>query len=127
MKLSSRSLFSSTSGWDRQGNGPPIRIGQLEHLVGHPACLRCLEVSKPDLDLAVTFAQDPLLQPYDRWSERVVWVRGPPTVYDSTGPVPLVAQGEDCVLTKLSVEALDLAGRDWELVFTGQSSASVAG
>jgi len=33
-----------------------------------------------DLDLAVTFAQDPLLQPYDRWSERVVWVRGPTTV-----------------------------------------------
>ena len=79
------------------------------------------------LDLAVTFAQDPLLQPYDRWSERVVWVRGPPTAYDSTGPVPLVAQDEECVLTKLSIEALDRAGRDWELVFTGPSSLSVAG
>jgi DNA-binding transcriptional LysR family regulator len=80
-----------------------------------------------DLDLAVSLAQDPLLEAYDRWPERVVWVRGAGTVYDSTSPVPLVAQGEDCVLTKLSVEALDLAGRDWELVFTGQSSASVAG
>ena len=80
-----------------------------------------------DLDLAVTFAQDPLLQPYDRWSERVVWVRGPATVYDSTGPVPLVTHDEECVLTKLSVEALDRAGRDWEMVFRGPSSHSVAG
>src|SRR5262249_42263636 len=45
-----------------------------------------------DLDLAVTFAQDPLLEPHDRWAERVVWVRGAGTIYDSTGPVPLVAQ-----------------------------------
>ena len=80
-----------------------------------------------DLDIAVTFAQDPLIQPYDRWSERVVWVRGPATVYDSTGPVPLVVHDEECVLTKLSIEALDRAGRDWEMVFRGPSSLSVGG
>jgi DNA-binding transcriptional LysR family regulator len=80
-----------------------------------------------DLDLAVTFAQDPRLQPYERWSERVVWVRGTANVYDSAGPVPLVLQDEDCVLTKLSIEALDRAGRDWEMVFTAASSASVVG
>jgi DNA-binding transcriptional LysR family regulator len=80
-----------------------------------------------DLDLAVTFAQDPLLEAYDRWAERVVWVRGAGTIYDSTGPVPLVAQDEDCALTKVAVEALDLAGRDWELAFTGPTSASVVG
>jgi DNA-binding transcriptional LysR family regulator len=80
-----------------------------------------------DLDLAVSFAQEPLLEAYDRWAERVVWVRGAGTVYDSSGPVPLVAQDEDCVLTKLAIEALDLAGREWELVFTAPSSASVAG
>ena len=80
-----------------------------------------------DLDLAVTFAQDPLLQPYDSWAERAVWVRGAATVYDAADPVPLVAQDEDCVLTKLSIEALDRAGRDWEMVFTAASSVSVAG
>jgi DNA-binding transcriptional LysR family regulator len=80
-----------------------------------------------DLDLAVTFAQDPLLEPYDRWSERAVWVRGAATVYDAAGPVPLVAHDEECVLTKLSIQALDRAGRDWEMVFTGPSSVSVAG
>ena len=31
------------------------------------------------------------------------------------------------MLTKLSIEALDRAGRDWEMVFTGPSSHSVAG
>ena len=80
-----------------------------------------------DLDVAVTFAQDPLLQAYERWTERVVWVRGAGAVYDSTGAVPLVAQEEECVLTKLAIAALDRAGRAWEMVFTGASSASVAG
>ena len=80
-----------------------------------------------DLDLAVTFAQDSLLQPYARWAERIVWVRGAATVYDSSGPLPLVAKDEDCVLSKISIEALDRAGRDWEMVFTAASSASVAG
>jgi DNA-binding transcriptional LysR family regulator len=56
-----------------------------------------------------------------------VWVRGPATVYDSTRPVPLVIHDEECVLTKLSIEALDRAGRDWEMVFSGPSSFSVAG
>jgi DNA-binding transcriptional LysR family regulator len=80
-----------------------------------------------DLDVAVTFAQDSHLQPYARWAERVVWVRGAGTVYDSSGPLPLVAQEEDCVLTKISIEALDRAGRDWDMVFTAASSASVVG
>ena len=80
-----------------------------------------------DLDLAVTFAQDPLLEAYDHWAERVVWVRGPATVYDSTAPVPLVSHDEESVLTKLSIEALDRAGRGWEMVFIGPSSVSVAG
>jgi DNA-binding transcriptional LysR family regulator len=87
--------------------------------------LRALQ--QGDLDLAVTLAQDPLLEAYERWAERVVWVRGPATVYDSTGPLPLVAQDDECVLTKLAVEALDRAGRDWEMVFRGANSVSVAG
>src|SRR5262249_8793122 len=49
-----------------------------------------------DLDLAVSFSPHSMLKPYDRWAERVVWVRGAGTVYDSSGPVPLVAQGEEC-------------------------------
>jgi DNA-binding transcriptional LysR family regulator len=80
-----------------------------------------------DLDLVVTFAQDPLLEPYDRWSERVVWVRAPATAYDAAAPVPLVTHDDECVLTKLPIEALDRSGRDWEVVFTGPSSFSVAG
>jgi DNA-binding transcriptional LysR family regulator len=84
------------------------------------------DLQQGDLDLAVTLAQDSLLEAYDRWAERVVWVRGPATVYDSAGPVPLVGQDDECVLTKLSVEALDRAGRDWEMVFRGTSSVSVA-
>jgi DNA-binding transcriptional LysR family regulator len=85
------------------------------------------ELQQGDLDIAMTFAQDPLLEPYDHWVERLVWVRGAGTVYDSTGPVPLVGMDEECVLTKLSIEALELADRDWEMVFTGPSRASLVG
>jgi DNA-binding transcriptional LysR family regulator len=101
------------------------------HQVFHVRCevsdrlMRGLE--QGDIDLAVTFAQDPLLEAYDRWAESVVWVRGPSAVYDPGAPVPLVAHDEECVLTKLSIEALDRAGQDWEMVFTGASSVSVAG
>ena len=85
------------------------------------------ELQQGDLDVAMTFAQDPLLDPYDHWVERLVWVRGPGTVYDSTGPVPLVGMEEECVLTKVSMEALARAERDWEMVFTGPSRASLVG
>jgi DNA-binding transcriptional LysR family regulator len=54
-------------------------------------------------------------------------VRAPATAYDAAAPVPLVTHDEECVLTKLPIEALDRAGRDWEVVFTGPSSFSVAG
>jgi DNA-binding transcriptional LysR family regulator len=81
-----------------------------------------------DLDLAVICAQSDLrLEAYDRWTEAVVWVRGASVVHDEGVPVPVVAHDEECVLTKLQIEALDRAGRDWEMVFTGPSSLSVAG
>src|ERR1700758_1176981 len=56
--------------------------------------LRALQ--QGDLALAVPSAQDPLLEPYDRWSARAVWVRGAATVYDAAAPVPLVAHDEEC-------------------------------
>jgi DNA-binding transcriptional LysR family regulator len=133
-----------------RGETMPLRIGIPGDLAGAllPAALAAFRRRSPhqgfhvrcdvsarllrglqqgNLDVAVTFAQDPLLEAYERWTERVVWVRGAGTVYDSTGPVPLVAQEEECVLTKLAIEALERAGRNWEMVFTGASSASVAG
>jgi DNA-binding transcriptional LysR family regulator len=84
-------------------------------------------VQQGQLDLAVTFAQDPLLEAYNCWTESVVWVRGPAAIYDSTAPVPLVVHDEESLLTKLSIEALDRAGRDWEMVFAGPTNAIVAG
>jgi len=81
-----------------------------------------------DLDLAVICAQSDLrLEAHDRWTETVVWVRGGSGNYDQALPVPLVTHDEECLLTKLQIEALDRAGRDWEMVFTGPSGLSVAG
>jgi DNA-binding transcriptional LysR family regulator len=80
-----------------------------------------------DIDLAVAFVQaDPHLDAYDRWSEHVVWVRGRSALPDPAVPVPLVTHDEGCVLTKLSIEALERGGHEWELVFMAPSSVSVA-
>jgi DNA-binding transcriptional LysR family regulator len=79
-----------------------------------------------EIDLAIAFVQsDPRIEAYDRWTEHVVWVRGRATVYDPAVPVPLAAHEEGCLLTKLSIQALDQAGRDWDMAFTGASSVSV--
>jgi DNA-binding transcriptional LysR family regulator len=80
-----------------------------------------------EIDLVVAFVQsDPRIEAYDRWTEHVVWVRGRSAVYDPALPVPLAAHEESCLLTRLSIQALDQAGRDWDMVFTGASSVSVA-
>jgi DNA-binding transcriptional LysR family regulator len=79
-----------------------------------------------EIDLAVAFGQaDPRIEAYDRWIEHVVWVRGRSAVYDPAVPVPLAAREESCVLTRLLIQALEQAGRDWDTVFTGASSVSV--
>jgi DNA-binding transcriptional LysR family regulator len=78
-----------------------------------------------ELDLAVAFVQsDPPIAAHDRWIEPVVWVHSRAAVYDPAVPVPLVTQDEACLLTKLAIQALDQAGRAWEMVFTGASSVS---
>jgi len=80
-----------------------------------------------DIDLAIAFAQsDPRLDAHDQWTEHVVWVRGRGAAYNPVAPVPLVAREEGCLLTRLSIQALEQAGRDWEMVFAGTSSVSVA-
>jgi DNA-binding transcriptional LysR family regulator len=80
-----------------------------------------------DIDLAIAFAQsDPQLDAHDRWTEHVVWVRGRAAVYNPGVPVPLAAHEEGCLLTRLSIQALEQAGHDWEMVFAGTSSVSVA-
>ncbi len=85
------------------------------------------DLQQSEIDLAVIFLQPaPPIEAYERWTESVVWVRGPAAIHDPAGPLPLVAQGEECVLTKLAIEALDRAGREWELAFSGPSSSSVA-
>ncbi|HXW25711.1 MAG TPA: LysR family transcriptional regulator [Xanthobacteraceae bacterium] len=87
--------------------------------------LRGLRQGEIDLAVACVEADAPV-EARDRWSERVVWVRGGEAGDDPAVPVPLVARDDGCLLTKLSIEALDRAGRDWEMVFTAASSVSVA-
>jgi DNA-binding transcriptional LysR family regulator len=59
------------------------------------------------------------------WSEDMVWVRAPQTEIDPRAPVPLVSHGEKCVAHRQVVDALERAGRAFDLPFTETSVTSL--
>ncbi len=83
-----------------------------------------LRQSELDVVVALTNAI-PALEAHRYWAEEVVWVCAPATSYDPSGPVPLVTYTEHCVYTRLAMSALNQAGRDYEVVFTGTGKASL--
>jgi DNA-binding transcriptional LysR family regulator len=131
--------------------GPPLRIGippefggtllpaaladfhrRAPHRGFHVRCdgseqlLRGMRQDEIDLAIAFTQSSHAPVEAHERWTEHVVWVRGPSAAYDPTRPVPLVTHDESSALSRLSIHALDQAGRDWEIVFKAASSVSVA-
>lgn len=80
-----------------------------------------------ELDLFVGLSLKPAHDAHFSWPEETVWVRGPNTRIDPERPVPLVSYGEPCVHHRLAATALQSAGMDWEVVFTGSSMTSLNG
>jgi DNA-binding transcriptional LysR family regulator len=85
------------------------------------------------LDAAVAVSD---AHPYEdarfHWTEDMVWVRAPMTRIDAAAPVPLVSPGERCLTHRQAADALERAGRPYDLAFTqasitGLSSAVAAG
>jgi DNA-binding transcriptional LysR family regulator len=83
-----------------------LRQGDLHLLVG-------LSESGVDLDVR------------HQWPEHMVWVRSPSFTLDPDAPVPLVTLGEGWALHRSAVAALSRAQRSFEVVFIGQSKASI--
>jgi DNA-binding transcriptional LysR family regulator len=92
---------------------------------GSEQLLRGLRHDEVDLAIALTQPGSPI-EAHDRWTERVVWVRAPSTTFGPTGPLPLVTHEESCALSRLAIQALEQADRDWEIVYRAASSDSVA-
>ena len=85
------------------------------------------ELRSGDLDIMIGLSMTP--PPDARFSraQEVVWVHSDATHIDPDRPIPLVSYGEACVYHRLATQALQLAGLDWEDVFTGPSSTSLRG
>jgi DNA-binding transcriptional LysR family regulator len=83
-----------------------LRQGDLHLLVG---------LSETGVDLDVRH----------QWPEQMVWVRSPSFTLDPNAPVPLVTLGEGWALHRAAVAALSRAQRSFEVVFIGQSKASI--
>ena len=78
------------------------------------------------LDILVGLSMD---RPYDArhsWALKTAWVRGLITELDPDRPVPLVSYGEPCLCHRFVVKALEKAGLDWEVVYTGPSMMSLS-
>jgi DNA-binding transcriptional LysR family regulator len=95
-----------------------VRTGYFDMLVR--------ELRDGELDLVIGLS---LERPHDArysWPLETVWVRGLTTTYDPARPVPLLSYGEGCAYHKLAVQTLKKAGLDWEIVFIGTSTMTLA-
>jgi len=85
------------------------------------------ELREGQLDVLVWLSNtQPTVDARHVWTEELVWVRSPLTRIDDALPVPLVCYGETCLLTGACVAALNAAGIDSELAFTGPSIGGLA-
>jgi DNA-binding transcriptional LysR family regulator len=78
------------------------------------------------LDLVIGLSTTPVLDARQQWSEQLVWVRGPRMPFKQDERIPLVSYGDHCIFHRLSVEALQRAGRLHETVYISASTTSLA-
>lgn len=84
------------------------------------------DMREGDLDVVVWVSPTaPTFAARHCWTEELVWLRGPATQIDGTGPVPLVSYGDECPFTRCMIAALNAVGRDSELVFMGSSITGI--
>jgi DNA-binding transcriptional LysR family regulator len=84
------------------------------------------DLRQGDLSLLVGLSETGTeLDARHQWSEPMVWVRSPSFELDPDAPVPLVTLAEGWALHRAAVAALSRAQRNFEVVFIGQSKASI--
>lgn len=78
------------------------------------------------LDLVIGLSATPSLDARQQWSEEVVWVRGSRVPFPLSERVPLVSFGDDCIFHVMAVEALQKAGRPYDVVYVSGSTTGLA-
>ncbi len=84
------------------------------------------KLDRGEIDVAVfqTGIEDVLPTDEVLWTEELFWMTSPDSPH-RTGAVPLITFGDDCFYGRIAEPALDRAGLDHQIVFSGQSSAAV--
>jgi DNA-binding transcriptional LysR family regulator len=91
-----------------------------------PSASLLRDLRRGDYDLVVAASDDE--RPANegrRWLEPTAWGAASPAVAEREGPVPLLVVGESSLSRRLSVAALEQAGIDYEIVYTGGSFAGL--
>ena len=102
---------------------PDIRF----HVKSGASDVLAREVRQGELDVAICVSgPDPHGDARFHWTEDMVWVRAPLTRIDSDAPVPLVSHGDKCLTHRQVADALERAGRAYNLPFTETSITSLA-
>jgi DNA-binding transcriptional LysR family regulator len=84
------------------------------------------DLRQGDLSLLVGLSESGVeLDARHQWLEPMVWVRSPSFTLDPSAPVPLVTLGEGWALHRAAIAALSRAQRSFDVVFIGQSKASI--
>ena len=97
---------------------PDIRF----HVKSSTSDMLVREVRQGELDVAVAVSgSDPHSDARFHWTEDMVWIRAPGTRIDPCGPVPLVSHGDKCAAHRQVADALERAGRTFNLSFTETS------
>jgi DNA-binding transcriptional LysR family regulator len=93
-------------------------------LRGEPFDVMIRELRRGELD--VVFANSiggTNAEARDRWSEQMVWIRGPSFELDPSLPVPLVSFNRECGSHRAAVDTLEKAGRAYELVLESPNAS----
>jgi DNA-binding transcriptional LysR family regulator len=86
--------------------------------------LRDLRAGSLDLVVALTMSE-PAVEAHRYWPEEMAWVASRHTKIDGNRPIPLITYTDACVYSRLASAALNKAGLDHDIVFTGQDIVSL--
>lgn len=117
--------------------GPPLALALAQFRSGWPETrfdlrtdgmdVHLRDLRQGEIDVVVDLSSTrPLVDARHRWTEQLVWARGPTTKIDENAAVPLVSYGESCLSHRVAVAVLNQAGRDCKVVFRASSIASLS-
>jgi DNA-binding transcriptional LysR family regulator len=76
------------------------------------------ELHRGDLDVVMTMSSGkPERTAAQHWRDELAWIRGAEAI-DPTRPLQLLSRGEDCILHRAMIAALQAVERDYEIVLT---------